>query len=261
MKVLNGLDLAGQRITSLGDPSGATDAASKQYVDNVARGLYWKQPVRAASTGNISVSAPGTTLDGVTLAANDRILLKNQTTGSENGLYVWTGGSTALTRTNDADSGAELNPGTAVTVTEGTTNADKVFMVISDAAVTIGTTATTWAQFGGGQTYTGSNGVQLSGSNFSGVAAAGGGLTVGASGFSIDTSVVTRKVSGTLGNGTLTTIAVTHSLGTQDVQVSLRDASTNAFVLTDWVATDVNTVTFSFATAPASGAYRWTIEG
>lgn len=261
MKVLNGLDLASQRITSLGDPSGATDAANKQYVDNVARGLYWKQPVRVASTGNVSVSAPGTTLDGVTLATNDRVLLKNQTAGAENGIYVWTGGATALTRAADADSGSEINPGTAVTVTEGTANADKVFMVISDAAVTIGTTSTTWAVFGGGTTYTASNGVQLSGSNFSGVAAAGGGLTVGAAGFAIDTSVVTRKVSGTLGNGSLTTIAVTHSLGTQDVQVGLRDASSNAFVLTDWVATDVNTVTFSFAVAPASGAYRWTIEG
>jgi hypothetical protein len=64
-----------------------------------------------------------------------------------------------------------------------------------------------------------------------------------------------------MGNGSLTSIAVTHSLGTQDVQVSVRDATTNAVVMTDWVATDTNTVTFSFATAPASGAYRWTIEG
>lgn len=260
MKVLNGLDLANQRITSLGDPSGATDAANKQYVDNVARGLYWKNPVRAASTGNVSLSSPGSSMDGVTLAANDRVLLKNQTAAAENGIYVWTASASALTRALDADTGSELNPGTAVTVTEGTTNADRVFMVISDAAVTVGTTATTWAQFGGGQTYTASNGVQLSGSNFSGVVAAGGGLTVGAAGFSIDTSVVTRKASGALGNGSLTTIAVTHSLGTQDVEVSLRDASTNAFVLTDWVATDVNTVTFSFATAPASGAYRWTVQ-
>lgn len=261
MKVLNGLDLAGQRITSLGDPSGATDAASKQYVDNVARGLAWKMPVRAASTGNINVAAPGTTLDGVTLAVNDRVLLKNQTAGAQNGIYVWTGSAVALTRALDADDGAELNPGTAATVTEGTVNADKVFMVISDAAITIGTTASVWAQFGGGQTYTASNGVAAVGSDFRGVAAPNGGLTVGAAGFSIDTSVVTRKVSGNLGNGSLTSIAVTHSLGTLDVQVGLRENGTNAFAMTDWVATDANTVTFTFGAAPAAGAYRYTIEG
>jgi hypothetical protein len=261
MKILNGLDLAGQRIAALGDPSAATDAANKQYVDNVARGLYWKNPVRAASTANVTLATPGTTLDGVTLNPNDRILLKNQTNGAENGIYTWTGGSTLLTRAADADTGAELNPGTAVTVTEGTVNGDKVFMIISDAAVTIGTTATTWAQFGGGQTYTASNGVTLLGSDFRAVAAPGGGLTVGATGIGVDTSLITRKASGTMGNGSLTSIAVTHSLGTQDVQVSVRDATTNAVVMTDWVATDTNTVTFSFATAPASGAYRWTIEG
>jgi hypothetical protein len=260
VQFLNGIDLANQRITAVGDPSGATDGANKQYVDNVARGLYWKMPARAASTGNVSLTAPGTTIDGVTLNSGDRILLKNQTAGAENGIYTWTGSAATLTRTNDADTGTELNPGTAVTVTEGTVNADKIYAIISDAAVTIGTTSTTWGQLGGGTTYTASNGVQLAGSNFSGVAASGGGLTVGASGFSVDTTIVARKSSGNLGNGSLTSIAVAHNLNTQDVQVSLRNASTNAMVITDWVATDVNTVTFTFASAPASGAYRWTIE-
>lgn len=261
MKVLNGLDLANQRITSVGDPSGATDGANKQYVDNVARGLYWKNPVRAASTGNVTLATPGASLDGVTLVSGDRVLLKNQTAGAENGIYVWTGSGAALSRSTDADAGTELNPGTAVTVTEGSVNADKAYLIVSDAVVTIGTTATTWGQLGGGTTYSASNGVLLTGSNFTGVAAPSGGLTVGASGFAIDTSIVTRKLSGSLGNGALTSIAITHGLGTQDVQISLRDASTNAFVLTDWIATDVNTVTFTFAVAPAASAYRWTVEG
>ncbi len=261
MKVGNGLDLQGQGIKNVADPALGTDAANRQYVDNVARGMYWKNPVRAASTANINVASPGASIDGVALANGDRVLLKNQTAAAENGPYQFNGSATALTRTLDADTSGELNPGTAVTVTEGTTNADKVFMIISDAVITIGSTAQTWAQFGGGQTYTGSNGVQLVGADFRGVAAAGGGLTVGASGFAIDTSVVTRKIAGNMGNGTLTVITVTHNLGSTDVQAMVRDASTGEFVLSDWKPADANSVTFTFGSAPASNSVRFMIQG
>lgn len=261
MKIMNGIDLQGQRATSLGDPVGATDAANKQYVDNVARGLFWKEPVRAAATGNVTLATPGATFDGVTLVSGNRVLLMNQSNASQNGIYVWTGASTPLTRASDADNGTELAPGTAVTVTEGTVYSDKSYIIISDATIAIGTTAMTWGQLGGGAVYTASNGVQLTGANFSGVVAPSGGLTVGASGFAIDTSVVARKISGTLGNGSLTIIAVTHNLGTRDVQVTLREVTTDAMVLTDWVATDTNTVTFTFAVAPAASSLRWAIVG
>lgn len=258
---MNGLDLLSQRITNLGDPSTSTDAANKQYVDNFVRGLTFKEPVRAASTGNITIATPGATIDGVTMSANDRFLAKDQTTGAQKGIYIWNGAAVAATRATDADAGTELKPGTVVYVTEGTTNADKQYVITSDVAITIGTTDQTWSQHGGGLTYTGSNGVNVSGTNITGVAAASGGLTVGASGFSIDTSIVARKASGNMGNGSLTSIPVTHSLGTKDVSVTVREVSNDAFALTDWVATDTNTVTFTFATAPASNALRWTIIG
>ena len=125
MKVMNGLDLQSQKVVNLADPSANTDAANKQYVDNVARGLMWKAPVRASATANVVLAAPGATFDGVTLAANDRVLLKAQTTGSENGIWVWTGAAAALTRATDADTGTELAPGTSVTVTEGTPTATR----------------------------------------------------------------------------------------------------------------------------------------
>ena len=113
---------------------------------------------------------PGSgTLDGVTLTVNDRILLKNQTAASENGIYVWTGSGSALTRSTDADNNGELAPGTSLSVTEGTVNADKVFMIISDAAITIGTTSQTWGQLSGGTTYSGGNGVSVAGSVISAV--------------------------------------------------------------------------------------------
>ena len=142
-KVLNGLDLQSQKIIGLADPSANTDAANKQYVDNVARGLFWKAPVRVATTTSgtlASAYASGQSIDGVTLATGDRVLIKNQATAAENGIYT-VNASGAPSWAADADSNGELAPGTSVSVTEGTANGDKAFMIISDAAITIGTTA------------------------------------------------------------------------------------------------------------------------
>ncbi|MFT4027338.1 MAG: hypothetical protein QM676_11125 [Novosphingobium sp.] len=261
MKVMNGLDLQSQRIINLADPSAATDAASKQYVDNVARGLAWKAPVRAASTANVTIAAPGTTLDGVTLAVGNRVLLKNQTAAADNGIYVWAAGGSPLTRADDADTAGELVPGTAVSVTEGTVNADRAFIVISDAAITIGTTAQAWGQLGGAGSYSAGNGVSIAGSVIGAVAAAGGGISVGAGGIALDASIAARKYSANIGNGSATSIAVTHGLGTKDVAVSLRKNSDDAGFVTDWTATDANTVTLTFAAAPASGEHRITVVG
>ena len=261
MKVMNGLDLQAQKIVNLADPSGNADAANKQYVDNVARGLAWKAPVRAASTANVTLSAPGATLDGVALAVGDRVLLKNQTAAAQNGIYVWTASGAALVRAADADTGGELAPGTAVSVTEGTTGGDKVFVVISDAAIAIGTTAQTWGQLGGAGSYSAGNGVSVAGGVISAVAQAGGGVSVGAGGIALDPSLAARKYSASIGNGAATSIAVSHGLGTKDVSVTLRQNADDAAVWTDWVATDANTVTLAFAVAPATGAHRVTVIG
>ena len=260
MKVMNGLDLQSQKIVSLADPSANTDAANKQYVDNVARGLQWKAPVRAASTTTVT-TAPGATVDGVALAANDRVLLKDQSTASQNGLWVWNGAAVAMTRTADADATGELAPGTAVSVTEGTVNGDKVWMITSDATITVGTTGQTWGQLGGGTTYTAGNGIAIAAGVVSAVAAASGGVQVVAGGIQLDASIAARKFSANVGNGAATAIAVMHNLATQDVAVTVREVSSQAGVLVDWVATDVNTVTLTFAVAPASNAYRVSVVG
>jgi hypothetical protein len=263
MKIMNGLDLQSQKITALADPSASTDAANKQYVDNVARGLQWKAPVRAATTANgalASAYANGQSIDGVTLATGDRVLIKNQTTAAENGIYTVNASGTP-TRGLDADTNGELAPGTSVSVTEGTTGADKVFMIISDAAITIGTTSQTWGQLGaGGSSYTAGNGINIAGSVISAVAAASGGVSVAAGGIGLDNSIAVRKFSANIGNGALTAIPVVHNLGTQDVVVALREVATLAGVLVDWTATDANTVTLTFAVAPASNAYRVTVH-
>jgi hypothetical protein len=261
MKIMNGLDLQSQKIVSLADPSANTDAANKQYVDNVARGIQWKAPVRVATTTNGTLATAyenGDSIDGVVLATNDRILLKDQSAGAENGIYT-VNASGAPTRALDADTNGELAPGTSVSVAVGTVNADKVFMIISDAAITIGTTSQTWAQLGGGSAPTaGNSGISVAGSAVSAVA--GAGITI-SSGIALDTSIAARKFSASVGDGSSTSLAVTHNLGTKDVSVTVRLNSTDEAVLADWVATDTNTVTVTFATAPASNAYRVTVIG
>jgi hypothetical protein len=262
MKYLNGIDLQNQKAINVADPSAPTDVATKNYVDQFVNGKSFKSAVRAVATGNISIAAPGATIDGVAMAANDRFLAAGQTTALQNGIYIWNGAAVAATRSTDADANGELLPGTTVYVTEGTVNADKQFAITSDAAITIGTTSMVWTLVGsGGNTYTGSNGVLLTGSNFTAVAdpAVGSGVLVTAAGIKADPSVIARKFSANIGNGALTSIAVAHNLGTQDVEVSLRDVATNTFAITDWVATDVNTVTLTFATAPAANQYRATV--
>ena len=253
------LDMTSKGIVNLVDPSAPQGAATKNYVDQVVRGLAWKTEVRAASTGNVTLATPGTSIDGVTLTSGDRVLLKDQTAASANGIYTWTGASTTLTRTLDADSWDELT-GSTVSVISGTISAGKVYTCNTPDGGTLGTTNVSWTTVGGSaQTYIAGDGLTLSGSTFNVVA--GTGINVAADSISLDTAVVVRKYSTLVGNGTLTSLVVTHNLNNQDVDVIVRDASTREEVWVDNVATTVNTVTLTFGTAPASNAYRAIVFG
>lgn len=144
---IDSVRLKDQRVENLLDPVNSDDAATKNYVDGVmVSSVFWKQPVRVATTANITLSGEQT-IDGV-LTSADRILVKDQTTGSENGIYVTASG--AWSRASDADVDAEVVAGIAVFVAEGTANGDKAFTLTTDDPITVGTTALTFAQFGGG---------------------------------------------------------------------------------------------------------------
>lgn len=260
MKILGSLlDLVNKRVINVSDPASPQDAATKNYVDTIVRGLDWKQEVMATSTANVSLTAPGTSLDGVTLTAQDRVLLKDQTLPAENGVYLWTGAAAALVRTLDADTWTELT-GATVTVQRGTVNADKVYRVTADDGGTLGTTAVTLALVGGaGSVYTAGNGLTLTSLDFN--VGAGNGILVTADSVIVDPAVVARKFSTTVGNGTLTSFPVVHSLGTRDVAVVCYDVASFEEVLVDSFRTDANTVTIIFATAPAASSYRVVVIG
>ena len=128
---------------------GTTSLVTKEYVDAVKVGLDFKDSVRVASTADVTISGPGAAIDGISLSSGDRVLLKNQSTGSQNGIYSWNGAASAMTRTTDADANAEVTSGMFVFVEEGTVGADQGFVLTTDGSITVGSTSLSFTQFSG----------------------------------------------------------------------------------------------------------------
>lgn len=283
------LSMAGYKLTNVGTPSAGTDAANKSYVDSVAQGLDTKASVVAATTTNGTLAtafANGQVVDGVTLATGDRLLIKNQTDATANGIYT-VNATGAPTRSTDMDNGAEF-PSAYVFVEQGTVNADTGWVCTNNAPVTLGTTNIVWAQFSGAGTYTANNGVLLTGSVFSFAPESGKGLQTSSNGaaiklattsglnvasdlavgagngisvltntVAIDSTVVVSKYAASVGDGSATSYTVTHNLGTRDVIVSVYDnSSPYAEVVTDVAHSTTNTVTIAFSVAPTTNQYR-----
>jgi hypothetical protein len=193
------VSLGGFKITSLADPVNPQDAATKAYVDAARSGLDVKQSVRLASTASVSVTyaASGGTsgrgqittapnaLDGINLATNDRILLKNQTSGSQNGIWVvstlGTGANGVWDRATDFDQDTEVTAGAFTFVTEGTTNADSGWVLTTEDVIVIGGgsgTSLAFAQFSGAGQITAGAGMTKSGNTLD--VGAGTGIAVAA---------------------------------------------------------------------------------
>ena len=162
------LDASTHKIINLGAPEQATDAATKAYVDSVAEGLHIHASAEAATTTNINIANDllvGDIIDGVTLVATNRVLVKNQTTAAHNGIYVVQSSGPA-TRAVDFDAPAEVDGGDFIFVSGGNTQADTGWVQTSTGVATIGIDPIYFTQFSGAGTFTAGNGLTLDGTVF-----------------------------------------------------------------------------------------------
>lgn len=364
--------MGGNKITNVALPTSGTDAANKNYVDAAVTGLNVHDHVEVATTVNLSgwtytagsAGADGgtgvgatltngttgvTQIDSYTLTANDRVLVKNQTNQTQNGIYYVstagaTGVATVLTRALDSDNSVpgDLTAGDFVFVVGGGQQSTGWSQTQAGTAtnpakgIKIGTDNIAYSQFSGAGTYTASNGVLLTGTNFTFAPSTTGGLTTGVSGgavllpstsglktdsaglalnptstgglttsssgasillatnsglatsssgltvtaglgittsgggaagaatadqVAINTDVVARKYTTQIGNASSTTFTVTHNLNSRYVNVTIFDSSTYETVYADVTNSTANTVTISFAVAPANNAYSVLVVG
>jgi hypothetical protein len=230
-----------------------------EQLNSAIEAIAWKDDVRVASTANVTVASPGATIDAISMTANDRVLLKNQSTQTENGIYIWNGAATPMTRAVDASTFDELE-GAIVTATEGTSNASTTWRQTQVNGV-IGTNNVVWTSFG--------TAAAAASETTAGIAelATQAETDAGTDDLRIVTPLKLATYSGrakrfsqTIGDGSATSIAVTHNLNTQDCEVYVREATGSLrMVLCEVQHTSVNSVTLLFDAAPASNALRVTV--
>lgn len=248
------------KVVNVPSPTAAGDAVPKSYVDSAVEGLAWKDSARVGTQSSINLSSPGATIDGITMSSQDRVLVRNQSTQTQNGIYVWNGASTPLTRSLDASTFAELEQA-VITVEEG-----------NDAG-------TTWRQTQVNGTIESSNVLFTSFGASSPVASeTTAGIAELATQAEVDAGtddarIITplklanwsgriHKVSTNIGDGSATSYVVTHNLNTRDVIVRVfPNSGEYDDVEVDVQRTSTTTVTLVFATAPASNAYRVVVLG
>ena len=203
------VSLNSQTITNVADPVNAQDAATKGFVEATSQGLDVKDSCVAATTGNITISTAlnnGDTLDGVTLSTNDRVLVKDQSTASQNGIYI-VGSSPA--RADDLAAGADA-AGMFTFVEQGSVNADNGFVCTSNkGSAVVGTNNLTFAQFSGAGQITAGNGLDKSGNTLSVDLKANGGLVIESTEIALD--LAASSITGTLPVSKLTSVTSTAS--------------------------------------------------
>lgn len=294
------------KITGLATPTSSGDAATKGYVDGLSSGVAsWKNAVRVASTANVSLSTAPSAIDGVTLSSADRILLKDQTAGAENGIYVYDAPGNPLVRATDADASAEVKGGMAMWVDEGTANSDTAWVLTTNGPITLGTTALVFVQFSGlgqvvdgaglsksgntlsvnvdgatieissdalrvkaggiGSTQLADASISLSGAKITGTLGVANGGTGGTTQATARSGIgaITKVAADITGDGSTTSFTVTHNLNTRDVQVVVRETSTNYNqIYPDVRVNNVNSVDIVFGIAPVNAlVYRVIVEG
>jgi phage-related tail fiber protein len=225
------VSLNSQKITSLATPTADTDAATKAYVDAARSGLDVKASVRAATTANITLSG-AQTIDGVSVIAGDRVLVKDQSAGSTNGIYV--AAASTWSRATDADVDAEVHAGMFTFVEEGTANADSGWVLTTNNPIVVGSTALAFAQFSGAGQITAGAGLTKTGNTIDAVGTASR-ITVNADSIDIAATYVGQTSITTLGtiatgtwNGSTLTVAYGGS-GATTLTGVLKGNGTSAF--------------------------------
>jgi hypothetical protein len=250
--------MGGQRITGGAPGIASTDFATVGQASDIANNLGFKL-VKAASTANVAIASTGNgaTIDGVALATGNRVLLKDQTDGTQNGIYSV--GTSSLTRATDADSASDLPPGTIVVVEQGTANADKMWMLTTNSGYVMGVTALVFAPYGNAPNpYTAGNGINITGQVISAVA--GSGILVTSGGIAVDPTVYSKHVEMSVpAPGSGTAVTLTHSLNRRPVPIAVMETSTGDKVTPGINYPDANSVTLDFSVAPTNGQYTASI--
>ena len=207
------VSLNSQKITNLATPTADGDAASKSYVDGVSQGLDIKEAVKVATTANITLSGTQT-IDGVAVSADERVLVKSQSTASQNGLYLCKSGSWA--RTDDLAAGSDASS-VFVFVDQGTVNSENGFVcTTSKGSAVVGTNNLAFTQFSGAGQITASDGLSKSGNTLSVDLKSNGGLVIESAEIAVD--LAASSITGTLavsdgGTGSTSASAARTALG------------------------------------------------
>jgi hypothetical protein len=261
LDVQSTLDFGGaRRIVNLPDAVNPQEPATLAQLRAQVEGLAWKDNARVATQGNISLASPGATIDGITMVANDRVLVRANTAPAENGIYIWNGAAVPMTRSLDANSAEELESA-VVTVDEGT-SAGSTFRQ-STVNFVLGTGGVVWGSFG--------TAAGPASDTSAGVAELATQAEVDAG--TDTTRIVTparlaaspfasRRFAANFGDGSATSYVLTHNLNTFDVQTEVfRNSGNRDTVLVEVRRTSVNAVTIITDTPPAVDAFRCVIRG
>lgn len=255
-QVLTDLDFNNvSRIINLPDAVSNQSPVTLAQLNSAIEGLAWKDSVRVATQSNINLSSPGSTIDGITMATNDRVLVFNQSTASQNGIYIWNGSATPMTRALDASTSAELEQA-VVTVEEGTSAGTSYRQTAINFTLDSG--SITWTTFGtsAGAASTSSAGIAQIATQSEVNTGTDANKYVTPATLSSWTGRI-RKYSTSIGDGSATSYTVTHNLDSRDCQVTVyRNSGSYDEVLVDVNRATTNTVSIVFASAPASNAFR-----